>query len=186
MNPQDEDRRWRNEFAGLPRTLAPRNDPWPAIAARLAGAPARTGGEPLRVRWPLAAAAGVVLALAGTLFFLRQTGDGGSPVPQALPALAEVPGVARSLRQTEREYRAALREFDALAGGPSGREAAFAPSWRSGLIVLEEAERQLMTALREEPDNPYIIEKLVQLHARQLDMLRQYVSAGQASGRRTI
>ncbi len=49
-----------------------------------------------------------------------------------------------------------------------------------------EAENELAAALRRDPEDTYIKERLVQLRARQLETLREIASASMASRRQTI
>jgi hypothetical protein len=45
---------------------------------------------------------------------------------------------------------------------------------------MQQAEKELTAALRADPGDPYINERLVQLRARQVELLRQIAMAGMA------
>lgn len=184
----------------LPRALAPRRDPWPRIERRIASAsgaegPARRAGN----GWRLTAVAASLLAavLVVMLMLSRQGPDpagrtdqlasAGTSEPRTTGVPVSWPAQAGLVQGSESEYRGALVEFrSVVAGGPVDGEPASMGSLSRGWAELAAAERELMRALRDYPQNSYINERLVQLRARQVDVLRQIAAADMALRRRTI
>ncbi|MEJ8569492.1 hypothetical protein [Elongatibacter sediminis] len=193
MKMHEDDRYWREKLGGLPRRLEPPRDPWERIEARISARSPQSGErQRRRAYWPLAAAAVAVAAIGVALLGGRDTPTVALP-DESPPVLAGVgygvpvqaPGRASAMQGTEREYRAALREFrgtleSASSGSPIG------VYLDRGWFALSKAEGELATALRRHPDDPYINERLVQLRTRQVEMLRQMASADLASRRQTI
>lgn len=168
----------------LPRAIAPGRDPWPRIAARIASGRSGRRAFPDRVRWPLASAAALILAMGVWVVLQRES----EPAGPAEPAVASVlvPGHADALHGTEIEYRAALREVRALTRVSK-------PHWlpqnddaQQGWVDLRAAEEELVAALRHDPEDPFVNQRLVALRARQVHMLRQIAAAELASRRQTI
>jgi hypothetical protein len=105
--------------------------------------------------------------------------------PAAAPAPL-APAYAEEMQVTELEYLAALREVEALAreGVPPWLPAADGVDF--GWQVMRAVEDELIAALRNNPDDAYVSQRLVALRARQVDMLRLIASAELASRRQTI
>lgn len=182
-----DDRAWADHLSVLPREVEPARDPWPRIAARIAVQTVATDSrQPVAARrkwWPLAGAAAILLAL-GAALVVRTSREAAAPPAIAPAPLA--PAYAEEMQVTELEYLAALREVEALA-----REGV--PSWLPagdgvdlGWQVMRAVEGELTAALRNNPDDAYVSQRLVALRARQVDMLRLIASAELASRRQTI
>ncbi len=165
----------------LPRAVAPRRDLWPSIARRLAArAEAGDRRDANRGWWRQGLAASVAVAFLAGLMFGRQMGGGD---PEASGATPVDPAIQAALLASEREYRAAFREFIPV-GAPSGMLAEetvrhIENSWAD----LQQAEAALLAAIREYPDNIYLNQKLLDLRAQQLGFMQQLVAL-EWSGRR--
>lgn len=180
MKGNGDDREGMELLAGLPREMPPRRDPWPEIAARIsATAPHRPLAPWVFAWWPQAAAALLVVVVG--IIALRQVGHNPAD-PSAEPggATMRMPAYADTLQMTEREYRAAFQEFRMLARGPANPHAPIEEYIDQGWAVMQQAEKELTAALRADPGDPYINERLVQLRARQVELLRQIAMAGMA------
>lgn len=171
MSDRQTESEWSRTLASLPREIAPRRDPWPEIAARIAPAPAGVSERRNARAWQPLAAAAVVVVAAGLL--LRLDVDWG---PAEATAQRRAPGHAESLFAAAEEYRAMQREFAILgeAGLPGGAPVGdyLMPGW----AVLAGAEVELAAALSRAPDDPFIQEQLVRLRARQIELLRLMAS----------
>ena len=182
-----DDRAWADRLSVLPREVEPARDPWPRIAAQIsAQASAAQSRRPVaaqRTWWPLAGAAAIVLAL-GVALVVRAPSE--TVAPPAIAPAPLAPAYAEEMQVTELEYLAALREVEALAreGVPPWLRAADGVDL--GWQVMRAVEDELIAALRRNPDDAYVSQRLVALRARQVDMLRLVASAELASRRQMI
>ncbi len=158
-------RRILAEAAALPRQASPERDLWPGIAERLQ--------PPARASWTLlAAAAAVVLALAGA-FFLR---DGSAPLagPRTVPVA--VTSESPALAEAESDY---VRASEALLAALHERRESFSPetiaSVEKNLEVIDRALAEVREALRRDPENPELTRMLAATHRRKVDVLRRVV-----------
>jgi hypothetical protein len=193
------------QLAALPKSIAPQNDPWLQIAARIeherAGSSGSHGQNSRNAtfgRGWLALAASLLLVLT-SLALLKPSSDspaaGGQPQVAAKeqhPLLneqgARVPATA-----IEREYQAAFREFVAmeLSQGPAGlaagteirqaglqqaglQKAEFQKDW----ALMQRVEAELLVALELEPQNPWLLQRLMHLRSRQLQLLHAIADSG--------
>ena len=158
-------RRILAEAAALPRQQAPERDLWPGIAERLR--------PPARASWTLlAAAAAVVLALAGALF-LR---DGSTPLPGPRTVPVAVTSESPALAEAESDY---ARASAALLAALYERRQSFSPetiaSVEKNLEVIDGALAEVREALRRDPENPELTRMLAATHRRKVDVLRRVV-----------
>lgn len=146
MNEFDTLRRLRELNA--PRT--PQTDLWPAIAERIATAP------PRRAAWlPVAAAAAVVLAVAGSLYVglqpqltVERTGSDLATLPRVSPSAAIAAASASDPR---------------LAGAG---------------VVLDAAQAELEQALEQRPDAAFLVGLLSRTNAQRVKLEHYGASAG--------
>lgn len=165
----------------LPRRIEPRNDPWPAIRSRI------TSGGVRRSRflpgWSIAAAA-VMFAFVTGLFLGRNWES--APLDGAVNAAAA--GLPSSLGVTlsaaEREYQAAFSEFIAVGRTRDQINAATVEKIEHGWQEMLDTELALNAALEQDPGNPWLNARRLELRERQLAFLKQLAGLEQA-GRRT-
>jgi len=176
------------KLASLPREIAPRQEVWPRISARLAEDVATRTPESWSFRsWPLAAAASFLVIVAAGLLWSVQLQQ-----PEIMP-----PGVAMENRPGasyysgapstgELEYRAALREFMALNAASAASDQS-AQKWiEQGWQTLHQIELEVTAAIRKEPDNDFLKSRLALLRGRQIELLRQIAATDNISWRNNI
>lgn len=166
----DLDPRLADAIAGL-RNREPETDLWPEIAPRLA--PRAVPGT-VRVRWPTAIAAGLVIALgsaAGTFAVLRHrlaetplavsgATSGAPSTPVAFsPADATL---ERAIEQLEVTLRSLQNRLD-----PESRQ-----SLNRSLRLLDQAIADAQQQRRAEPDDPRAARYLTATLRKKLDVLR--------------
>ncbi len=192
MNQSHTEQEMLRKIALLPRELAPVNDPWPKISARISTLSrdrVSTRGQATRL-WPFAVAATALLLVAMALI-VGQPRDSSLPRNlssdyPATPELAQQYPAAGTSAASEAEYQAAFREFmtsgaaHALPVQPSTE--AFGAGWSA----LRQAEVELQVALNQEPDNQFLNSHMQALRARQLELLQQISAADMAAWRDTI
>jgi len=190
------------QLGALPKSMAPRHDPWQRIAARIeherAGSRA-SGGHGQNARsatfgrgW-LALAASLWL-VATSVVLLRP--DSGAPPQAGQPQVAasqqrpllNEQGVRVPATAIEREYQAAFREFLAMefsqapASLAAGTEIQQAGIQKAGLqkdwALMQRVEAELLIALEQEPQNPWLLQKLTHLRSRQLQLLHAIADSG--------
>jgi predicted anti-sigma-YlaC factor YlaD len=162
-------RRLLAEAAALPREKSPERDLWPEIRAQL-------GSRAMPGTWwmGLAAAAALVLAVAGG-YFLR--GDSGrTAIPGPAPATQPVAFASRTLADAEEDY---ARASDELLAALHERRDSFAPetieSVEKNLAVIDAALAEVREALRHDPENPELTRMLAATHRKKVDVLRRVV-----------
>jgi len=164
-------RRVLDAAAALPAEVAPARDLWPGIAARLHGEVASLADHRRGRRWPLAAAAALVIAAAG-IALLRW------PAPPA-PGRPGAVGVSAASLASDTELAAALAEYQraamalrtALARRAEGMPPATRRVIESNLAVVDAAVSRLTSALAADPGNRDLALLLTAAHERQLDLL---------------
>ena len=141
---------------------APERDLWPAIATRIASSPAESV-RPARRRWiPLAAAAGTVLAMAGSMIvFLALRQHAASP--------SDMDDYAMTHR-IERISPSQARE-EALRSGQDPRLA-------GANIVLDAAYSELQQALEQHPDAVFLVSLLNRTNAQRMKLEQFGAKAG--------
>lgn len=195
MKPKINERELLKRLEELPRELEPDNDPWPQVSARL---DALAEHEPLRSssrrgrlalrRWaPAALAATVVLALVFNWMPESPTTDRTPPSVQTaktpVPNLAPIPA---GLVGAEVEYLAAFREFKPLGDSRDRLEAPTLDKIENGWSELQRVVSALEVALADNPNDPFLNRKMLELRARQLGFLRQLAALDHSNWRLTI
>lgn len=182
-------------IAELPREVRPERDPWERISARL-DETSEAQDKPLAVEpsgswlqaWPLRAVAALaVLAVAVVLM------SGPGPVQQqpvvsqsadtvAVPSAA-IPVV---LAGSEAEYQAAFREFMAIGDSRNQIPVGTVEKIETGWADLFQVETALSDALTQNPNDPFLNKRMLELRARQLGFLRQLATLDHSNRRLTI
>lgn len=184
------------KLAELPKEIEPEHDPWAKIETRIGGdedrraIPAAASSEPpsgaRHSRWPLRAVA--ALAVAAIAVALLRGPQTAPPVEQGLAA-AEPPAtllMAGMMAGSEAEYQAAFREFIAIGDSRDNMASAEVEKIESGWAHLLQVEHALADALAQNPDDPFLNRKMLDLRARQLGFLRQIASIDHSNRRMTI
>jgi hypothetical protein len=169
-------------IADLPREIEPRNDPWPAIAARIDRiAERRPGSGGARAWLWRAAAASLVVALAAGLLIGPRLGD----LPTVTPGDTVASSAAGDLRlpatlaANEAEYQAAFREFITVGRARQGLSPQTIDRIEAGWADLRDTEDALTAALAESPGNAFLTARMMELRARQLGFLQQLAALDQ-------
>lgn len=192
MTEQGQDTELLKRIGELPREIRPARDPWPEIAARIqspAQRPARTRGP----RWAmLGAAASLVLALAaGWMLAPRWAGE---TVPEsAAPRVAatevtapSLAGLPAAVAASEAEYQAAFREFIPVGAARSSLSPQTVAHIETGWADLRAAEQRLALALKANPNDPFLNDRMLELRARQLAFLQRLATLDMDNRRLTI
>ena len=146
MNDFEMQRRLR----ALNTARAPQPDLWPAIAQRIAAAPAAPVAQRRR-RWlPLAAAAALLCALGGALYLAGQ-----GPHAPAERGVASAPGTPANPRAAGTQHAADSGTDPRLVGASA---------------VLDSAHDELEQALQERPDAAFLVGLLARTNARRLKL----------------
>jgi hypothetical protein len=169
----------------LRREVAPVDDPWPEISARIGAIPsdraATRRGTPLL---PFAIAA-TVLLMAATMLISGQPWNPSRPFPAMQELAQRYPGAVTSAA-SEAEYQAAFKEFMASDRARAAPGLQYGAEFDAGWSAMREAEVELKVALSQEPDSLFLIEHMQALRARQLELLQQITAADNAAWRNTI
>ena len=142
---------------GLRQMNAPRppeTDLWPAIAARIATETVQASPPRRGARWPLAAAAGVLLALAtGLLMPILQQAN----APQTIAATApdRAPALVRQSPVAVRDAAIAQGRDPRLAGASA---------------VLDAAQAELAQAIEQRPDALFLVSLLNRTNAQRMKL----------------
>ena len=133
---------------------APDTDLWPAIAARIDSESVQASPRKRGTWWPLAAAAGVLLALAtGLLMPILRPAN----APQDIAAMPQTIAPA-SLRQSPVTARDA-----AIAQGRDPRLA-------GASVVLDAAQAELAQAIEQRPDAVFLVSLLNRTNAQRMKL----------------
>lgn len=173
----------------LPKRIEPRNDPWPRIQERIA---AEGAGRP-RAGMPwFNLAAAVALAFAIGVFF-GQSWQEMAPDTAPVAELAQengqmnsVPNLGGTLAGTERVYQAAFRQYIDIGNAMQTLKPATLDAIERDWQEMLDAESALAAALEQNPNNPWLNKRMLELRARQLEMLKQLAGLDRASRRTEI
>jgi len=170
----------------LPREIAPERDPWPEISTRIEALSSHAGSsKPFRGRWFGAAAASVaVVVTAGVLLSslfdendLSTTGlVSGEPAAVTRAPELDFAGAPGLLDIVDAEYLAAFREFINTGDSPAGLTPQTIEKIEMGWADLRVTEEALAVALEQNPGDPFLNGRMLELRARQLGFLKQLVS----------
>lgn len=157
-----------SEAARLPRGIAPPNDLWPGIAARL-----RSRARPASY-WMAGLAAAAALLVAVTLAVrpsrpaLTTSGGGATPVSTS--------GLPPELVTAEREYeRATAQLLAAIAARRESLPAETVKALDENLRAIDQALVDVRAAVRADPTNPHLNHLLASTHQRKVETLRRVV-----------
>ena len=157
---------WRKQMRKLGGPLEPARELWPDIAARIAGAPARTTSHRRTASW-LAMAATLAVAVGAGVIAYR--GSGNATPDASTQASAHIPAVspAASTTSTAERQRTALDW--AMPADP-----ALAATAQN----LDNASAQLQGALEQRPDAVFLVGLLNRTNSQRLRLMRKSPYAG--------
>lgn len=175
--------------AALPKDIAPPRDLWPAIAARIA----REDAKPAKpaFRWPLALAAGFLVASVSALLTWSVTRDAGEAAP---PVIAQAPAAAGELVPVRYGPNSGLTEAelaarDALLGEFQGAFATLKPETREAIVrnlaVMQAAADEIDAALAKDPASRMLQGMLAGTYKQELQLYSHVVTARDGLTRRT-
>jgi hypothetical protein len=173
-----------DEAAALSRSIDPPRDLWPDIDARIEDAEAASpaprleaAGRSLRsMRYPLAAAAVVLVVASSAVTALLLSGRGSPQIASLPPAVAgdawDGSPVAR-WHVAEGEYlRAAAELLEALEAARGRLPPAAVQTIESNLRILDAAIRESRAALALDPVNGQLLEMLSATYRKKLELLQ--------------
>ena len=192
MNSSMNEKDLMERIARLPREIEPDHDPWDRIAARLGdGRAAATPGPAAPASrvwgWPARAVAALAV-LAAAVALLNSPVTVVGPAETVLAGGAAAPGrpMPSALAASEAEYQAAFREFIAVGREHERIPAMTVEKIETGWADLRQVETALADALAQNPDDPFLNSRMLELRARQLGFLRQLASLDHSNRRLTI
>ena len=183
MTSRTSEKELLDRLASLPRDIPPVNDPWDRIEARLGES--ESYAEPNRAgrgRLLGAVAAVAVAGIAAVLFNWNAEEMSATDTPRFAESLELPAGLAAS----EAEYLAAFREFTMLGESRPGLAPSTVETIETGWADLVQIETALSDALAQDPTDPFLNKRMLELRARQLGFLRQLAALDQSNRRLTI
>ena len=176
------------QIGNLPRKIQPENDPWLSISSRLDDLDRQVEPAKRFRAWPMSAVAAVAIAaVAAVLVFDNKISGPAQPVIEDVASEAvNTPVQPRFMAASEFEYLAAFREFIPVGESRNELPVKAVETIESGWADMLQAENALSTALSQNPDNPFLNQKMLELRARQLSFLRQLVVLDHSNRRLTI
>jgi anti-sigma factor RsiW len=169
-------RELRKRVADLPRSLEPRRDLWPAIAARISDEEVVRGRFGRRALLAAAAAVVVMSAVVGSFYIGRS-----QAIVTTRPAPAVGGGPSAVLLATlenlgVNDYQATRRE---LVEALEARKHQLSPETMDvvaqNLRLIDDAMDRIARALGEDPQNEFLMKRLAGAYRRQIDLLRRAV-----------
>jgi len=159
--------------AAAPKQMRPLSDLWPGIKERILLEGSREDERQRSRPWitpTLAAAAAVLIALVS--IFVRRPPDTGEGVLQGHVKTAAAGGPSDQVREAEADY---LRATSQLTDALNARRGSLQPSTQASLDenlrVIDDALKQVRSALEKDPGNPQLARLLASTHQKKLDLL---------------
>lgn len=176
------------QLGKLPREIRPDNDPWLGISSRLDQLDRNAESGFRFGAWPLRAVASIaVAALAAVIVFQNEPGAPAQPVNHNVAQETTAnPAQPRFMVSSEVEYLVAFREFIPVGESRNQLPVKAVETIELGWADMLQAENALSTALSQNPDNPFLNQKMLELRARQLSFLRQLAVLDHSNRRLTI
>ena len=175
--------------AELPRDVAPARDLWPGIAARL-DEQEKAAARPFR--WPLALAAGILVASISALltWSLTRAPEGPAPATQTAQAALSAPTDVVPVDYGPNSGLAAkdLDARDELLRQFRGKFASLRPETRAAiaqnLAIMQKAADDIDAALAKDPASGMLKGMLVGTYKQELQLYSTVVTAGDGLTRR--
>lgn len=192
MKPNMNERELLKRISELPREMEPAGDPWQRIAARLDEPESTRTDGPAGNRqrlwgWPVRAVAALaVLAVAVALLNGPDTAPDQPALSQSVNAVAIPSAMPVVLAGSEAEYQAAFREFAAVGDSRDRIPVQTVEKIETGWAELLQVENALAGALEQNPNDPFLNRRMLELRSRQLGFFRQLAALDQSNRRLTI
>ena len=156
--------------------VKPERDLWPAIAERVRELPQETVQTAPQKNWmPVAMAASLMIAI-GSLGFAGYT---SMRVNQELQQTAQAESMIDSIEAPFQMARASY--LRAIASQEHEMSPEVREVLRKNLKIIHEAADEIRTALRANPEDPFLAEALVLANQKELQLLNQMTQQGQES-----
>ena len=160
------------EIRNLDREIQPARDLWPGIERNISELPQRKKTELLGNWMPYAIAASLVIAVSSLLVNLVDFRQPGTRLVTADYAIDSV----------EREY---LKVRNPLVEQFAETNKRLAPETLDDLYrnieIIENARREIEAQVRQNPENPRLVEMLMRVHQQELELLKQdYLRPGRS------
>jgi hypothetical protein len=173
--------------AGLPKDVAPARDLWPGIAARL-GEPEAASRRPA-VRWPLALAAGFLVASVSALLTWTLLREPAPTTPTIAGPVAPAEIVPVNYGPNSGLSAAELRARDLLVADFRTKFATLKPETREAILknlaIMQTAADEIDAALAKDPASGMLKGLLVGTYKRELQLYSTVVTARDGLTRRT-
>jgi hypothetical protein len=176
--------------AELPKDVAPPRDLWPAIAARIAKGEA--GPEKPAFRWPMALAAGFLVASVSALLtwgLMREPTPVAPPVAIPVPPATAGEFVPVNYGPNSGLSAAELRARDGLLADFRATFATLKPETRDAILknlaIMQAAANEIDAALAKDPASGMLKNLLVGTYKRELQLYSTVVTARDGITRRT-
>jgi hypothetical protein len=155
---------WRNQMRKLGGPVEPARDLWPAVAARIASAPAQTTSRRIVPWLALAATLAVAIGAAAIAYRWPTRATTTGPIAQApAPAASGAPEAAASAEPPRTALDWAVPTDPALIASAKN---------------LDDASAQLQGALEQRPDAVFLVGLLNRTNAQRLRLMRKSPYAG--------
>ena len=171
--------------AELPKEIAPARDLWPGIAARLGESPRSAK----HFRWPMALAAGLLVAAVSALLTWGLVREPAAPVQVADTRPVDPAIVAVNYGTNSVLSPAELAAPDELLVQFRRRIDGLSPQTRDtvlrNLAVIQQAANEIGAALAQDPASGLLNELLLDTYKRELQLYSKVVTAGGDTTRST-
>ena len=175
--------------SNLPQEIAPPRDLWPQIAARLV---AQSRATPRRFTWPMALAAGFLVAAVSALLTFGLMRDPGTvPTPNLIAGSAATQAAPMPVSYGPNSALGAvqLKARDDLLVQFRQRLEELAPETREAIVnnlaIIQHAADEIDAALARDPASGLLNGLLLSTYQEELQIYSKVVTSGDAQTRRT-
>lgn len=189
FGPRDREDPLLAKAAELPKEIEPSRDLWPGIAARLAESPRAAGAR--RRNWPMALAAGFVVAAVSALLTFSLVRAPGPAAP-AVVAATDAPGadiVPVNYGPNSGLSTQELAARDELVARFREKFATLRPDTREAIVknlaIMQAAADEIDAALAKDPASGMLKGMLVGTYKQELQLYSTVVTASDGLTRRT-
>ncbi|MDH5737354.1 MAG: hypothetical protein OEZ23_03540, partial [Gammaproteobacteria bacterium] len=156
----------------LDREMQPERDLWVGIERRIMDHPQHRFGQ-WRQGWlPYGVAASLMLAMVSLVFSLSPAGGGGFMADTSPQTVSE--GIDRIKSEYHQVINPMTREFGEV-NKPLGEETL--DDLYNNLAIIEKARKDIEAQLRQNPDNPRLVEMLMWIHQKEVELLKRDFAA---------